>query len=850
MKKGYLGSLICSAVLVLSFLLLPLFVFAEIPRTMNYQGYLKDNNSILVDGTVTMKFCIWNAETGGNTPLWSETVSVEVKKGIYSVILGLTDSIDLPFDAPYYLGVTVGTDQEMSPRQPLSSVPYALNTELQSETDPTVPENLKDGVSWTEVSDRPSGLDDGDDLGIEEETDPEVGTNVMGYVAKWTGTALEKGTIYDNGNVGIGTTSPNSKLEVAGVIHSTNGGIKFPDGTTQSSAAVGRLSPWNVSGSDIHYSGGNIGIGTTSPTTKLYVSDNSANFVTEIQQASATGNGLAIHPSGSDEMIALGVLNSEGSTWRHYFAGNGTAILANAAGGSVGIGTTTPKKKLHIASSGVDSDAHLLISNSDFTQFIKLYGGRQNATTPYVGWKNNGALRFLTMSDINENDVSEKLRIDQNGNVGIGTTNPKGKLQITSTYNAGSPKTYDNYGVSIGLVIDSYQLDASGGWERFSDFAALSHEGGAVGSTIRFLTQAPSAVSLSERVRIDPNGNVGIGTNAPAAKLDILDPSTNGYVRFSPQDGAIEIGSGNDGGSLIDFHGSSTLSEDFAARIIHDDTTGAMSFVSNSFHFDASDSKFQTNGWISSSRGFDLSLTNADGTVSFDSDGAKLTQNITGGHAELDFITPAYDNGPIGFAFYKMSGPEDPPFEVDIHNPLMVIQRNGNVGIGTTVPTEKLQVNGNTLTTGMTTTKSLKITGGADIAEPFKVGNKGSIKPGMVLSIDPDNTGELKLSEKAYDRCVAGIVSGAGGINTGMVMSQTEVREEDSQLVALTGRAYCYCDASENPIKPGDLLTTSGSPGYAMKVTDYANAPGAIIGKAMSALDSGKGLVLVLVALQ
>jgi hypothetical protein len=66
----------------------------------------------------------------------------------------------------------------------------------------------------------------------------------------------------------------------------------------------------------------------------------------------------------------------------------------------------------------------------------------------------------------------------------------------------------------------------------------------------------------------------------------------------------------------------------------------------------------------------------------------------------------------------------------------------------------------------------------------------------------------------------------------------------------LTGRVYCWANASYGPIEPGDLLTTSDTPGHAMKVTDHAKAQGAIIGKAMTELKQGKGLVLVLVTLQ
>ena len=90
---------------------------------------------------------------------------------------------------------------------------------------------------------------------------------------------------------------------------------------------------------------------------------------------------------------------------------------------------------------------------------------------------------------------------------------------------------------------------------------------------------------------------------------------------------------------------------------------------------------------------------------------------------------------------------------------------------------------------------------------------------------------------------------GAGGLQAGMVMAQHGVAD-GGHPVALTGRVWCWCEASAAPIGPGDLLTTSGTPGHAMKVSDYAKAQGAILGKAMSSLERGRGLVLVLVTLQ
>jgi hypothetical protein len=175
----------------------------------------------------------------------------------------------------------------------------------------------------------------------------------------------------------------------------------------------------------------------------------------------------------------------------------------------------------------------------------------------------------------------------------------------------------------------------------------------------------------------------------------------------------------------------------------------------------------------------------------------------------------------------------------------MVINRDtGNIGIGTSFPDEMLHVTG-TVKAGI-----LRLTSGADVAEPFDVGGAETIEAGMVVAIDSESPGKLKVCDDPYDRCVAGIVSGAGGLSPGMLMGQEGSPADGEYPVALTGRVYCWVDASGGPIKPGDLLTTSSTPGHAMKVTDYERAQGAVLGKAMSSLDEGRGLVLVLVTLQ
>jgi hypothetical protein len=157
---------------------------------------------------------------------------------------------------------------------------------------------------------------------------------------------------------------------------------------------------------------------------------------------------------------------------------------------------------------------------------------------------------------------------------------------------------------------------------------------------------------------------------------------------------------------------------------------------------------------------------------------------------------------------------------------------------------------GNVWVSNNFSTASLTIRGGSDLAEPFQItSGKSEISEGAVVVIDEANPGQLKLTDRAYDTRVAGIISGANGINPGIQMQQEGVLE-GGKNVALSGRVYVQADTSNGPIKPGDLLTTSKNPGRAMKVTNHSKAQGAILGKAMTGLNEGKGMVLVLVTLQ
>ncbi len=139
MKEKRSNRLLISLLGVLLLLtVIPFTGFAAVPQTINYQGYLTDPGGVPVNSPpdAQMTFCIYDEETGVTT-LWCETQDVTVSEGVYSVMLGTNTAnpLNLPFDTQYYLGVEVETDGEMTPRQPLTSVPYALRSDEAGDAD-------------------------------------------------------------------------------------------------------------------------------------------------------------------------------------------------------------------------------------------------------------------------------------------------------------------------------------------------------------------------------------------------------------------------------------------------------------------------------------------------------------------------------------------------------------------------------------------------------------------------------------------------------------------------------------------------------------------------------------------
>jgi len=135
----------------------------------------------------------------------------------------------------------------------------------------------------------------------------------------------------------------------------------------------------------------------------------------------------------------------------------------------------------------------------------------------------------------------------------------------------------------------------------------------------------------------------------------------------------------------------------------------------------------------------------------------------------------------------------------------------------------------------------------ADAAEDFPVAELADVEPGCVVVLG--ESGQIRPCDKAYDRRVAGVISGAGTLRPGMVLGRRADGVRRAPL-ALLGTVYCWVDADHGPIAVGDLLTTSPTAGHAMKASDPVAAFGCVLGKALDGCRAGVGLIRILVSLQ
>ena len=101
---------------------------AQVPASLNYQGILKNSDGTLVsNNTYSLTFKIYETESG-SSEIWSETQSITVTDGMFTVLLGTVNALNISFDKQYWLGISINGGQELTPRTKLTSVPYSFNT--------------------------------------------------------------------------------------------------------------------------------------------------------------------------------------------------------------------------------------------------------------------------------------------------------------------------------------------------------------------------------------------------------------------------------------------------------------------------------------------------------------------------------------------------------------------------------------------------------------------------------------------------------------------------------------------------------------------------------------------------
>lgn len=434
--------------------------------------------------------------------------------------------------------------------------------------------------------------------------------------------------------------------------------------------------------------------------------------------------------------------------------------------GRTGMGTLTPQARLDVIRDWDGQDGAIRVGGD--RPSVRFQGGPiagSEAWLMHVGSDGPGALQFLRRSGAS---WLNRMTILPSGNVGIGTNNPQGVLDLAA-------------GTSSYVRIDSAfgDLHVNGG----TDGIFGVHNEGAAGGRTEFIGQG------IPRMAILNTGNVGIGTSTPGFPLNFAN-SLGDKISLWGQSGN-HYGFGIQNGQMQ----------------IHTDVSAA--FISFGFG--------QSAAFTETAR-----LRNAAGTrfEVFAQDGLGIT-------GFQPYMTLVDTNAGNARGRIQCAGGD-----VFIYT---------ESGVATGVAPLRIRNSD-----GATIVKVLEITG-ADLAEKFPSSEK--LEPGMVTAIDAANAGKLCLARGEYNRCVAGVVSGANDFAVGAVLGNLP-GSEDAPPIALSGRVYVWCDASSGPIQPGDLLTTSGTPGHAMKAVDRDRSHGAVIGKAMGSLESGRGMVLVLVNLQ
>ncbi len=481
--------------------------------------------------------------------------------------------------------------------------------------------------------------------------------------------------------------------------------------------------------------------------------------------------------------------------------------------------------------------------------------------------------------------LSKDLFVAPNGDVGIGITSPRGDLHVTGKGKGLAVISPDNQaGVEASELMLANSALAAGGFRFINTtsgalrllkirgvnalndpYVSILGGLGHFGLNVDVPLYRLHAFEETSQPQIVADGGTGSAQMRILADSDKLGGARQ--ARLSLRHGDTDVGRigywNGVGEMIVSNETSNTLlalknngevhvtDRDGGLTFVADGGVGSSEIVIRADSGSMSESNqprltlTQDGGQVEGRLGFfsgsnDLTLSNEFGTsnLHLTSDGKVQARNDVGlTTIELE----ADDLNGSAFRMFRDDGVETVALASDVAN-----TGSGFLRLRDAAGLNAIVLDGNS---GTTTTRVISVTGGADVAEPFNIAGE-AVLPGMVVAIDPTRPGELRLTSTPYDKTVAGIVSGAGGIQPGLMLSQEGTIADGKFPVALSGRVYCLADASNGPIAPGDMLTSSTHLGHAMKASDSGRSFGAVIGKAMTALESGTGLVLVLVNLQ
>ncbi len=378
-----------------------------------------------------------------------------------------------------------------------------------------------------------------------------------GLKAQWLGSTTTEGDIYRDGNVGIGIEDPNEKLDVTGRIRSSLGvyatGISNPtlwggnaiDISMSSSVGLLRSRDWTENqwlpiyfqASKCVFNNGNVGIGTINPNKLLELSAGYGSTIISLQRNNTNTTGtigdIGFKNSEGHFVAAIGALGDGGNTggelaFRTMTSSDKTNSFEVTErmridnDGNVGIGTTAPSEKL-------DVTGRIKSSLGIYTT------GLYNPTAwegDAIDISMSSSVGFLRSRDWTENQwlpiyFQASKYVFNNGNVGIGTINPNKLLELSASYGSTIISLQRNNTNTTGTIGDIGFKNSEG---YFVAAIGALGDGGNTGGELAFRTMTSSdktnSFEVTERMRIDNDGNVGIGIPNPENKLDV-----NGTIR-------------------------------------------------------------------------------------------------------------------------------------------------------------------------------------------------------------------------------------------------------------------------------------------------------------------------------